>query len=374
MPDLNNAIELIRQGRREEGRRILETLIKADPKNITAWFWYVETCPTVERRIQVLEVCLKANPGNPQAAQALQALKSIQPAQPSFTPPPAPPKPATPQTPKPASSYSSAYNEKSQPDYFDDTPVYSPTATSTVQQPSPVSQKKPWEQDESAYVDTSMLSKPKPAAQSYTFYDVWMTVMLGQDIESYAKVLDDPEAGLARAFEWTAYAGIVNALIFPLIILTNSQFSELTTMPEFQKAFGGVSMTMFAVILTIIMIVFIPIVSIIGLAINGAIQNILAVTFGGNGYYSRTVYALAAYTAPMTIVSSLLYFIPIVGQCLGSLLGFYGVYLNVRALRAAHSISVGSAIGVILAPGILVFIFACLIIFLFGGMAGSSGS
>jgi hypothetical protein len=361
MPDLNNAIQLIRQGQKEEGQRILEAVIKAEPGNIAAWFWYVETCPTVERRIQVLEVCLRANPGNAQAAQALQALKSIQPAQASLTPPPVAPKPAAPQSPP-------------QTDYFDNKPIYAPAATSAAPQQSPVNQKKPWEQDSAAYVDNSMLSKPKPAARSYAFYDVWMTVMLTQDVESYADVLKDPDAGIERAFVWMACAGIANALAIPIALLMNPAFAQIIADPEFQSVSGGLDLTAFIGIFTLIMLFSLPIANIINLALNGAIQNFLAVFFGGNGYYSRTVYALAAYLAPLTIITSLLYLIPFVGQCLASLLGFYGVYMNIRALRASHSISAGSAFGVLIAPGILFMLFACFIMFLVSGMVGSSGS
>jgi hypothetical protein len=373
MPDLNTAIQLIRQGQKGEAQKILEALIKTDKGNIQAWVWYVETCPTVERRIQVLEACLRANPGNVQVSQGLQALKSIQPAQPSFTPPPvAAPKSVVQQSPPPPSYSSFEYEQKPQAPRYDNTPVYySPSAATPARQQPAAPQKNPWEMDSSAYVDNSLLSKPKPPARSYAFYDVWMTVMLSQDVESYADVLKDPDAGIERAFVWMACAGVVNALVFPFLLFSNPQFSELMAEPEIQNFASGLGVTAF---FTVVMLFFVPIISIINLAINGAIQNFLAVLFGGNGYYSRTVYALAAYLAPLTIVTSLLSLIPLVGQCLGSLLGFYSIYLNIRALRAAHSISAGSAFGVLIAPGILLFIFACVIIFLVGGMAGSTGS
>ncbi len=86
MAYLNEAVQLIRQGRKDEARRILEPILKANPQDIQAWFWYVETCATREQRIKTLEVCLKLNPGNPQALRALRAL----PARPE-NPPPTPP-------------------------------------------------------------------------------------------------------------------------------------------------------------------------------------------------------------------------------------------------------------------------------------------
>ena len=76
MANLNEAVQLIRQGRKDEARRILEPILKANPQDTQAWFWLVETCSTNEQRIKTLEVCLKLNPGNPQALRALRALQA----------------------------------------------------------------------------------------------------------------------------------------------------------------------------------------------------------------------------------------------------------------------------------------------------------
>jgi hypothetical protein len=378
MSNLNDAIQLIRQGRKDEARQILETLIRAEPGNIQAWFWYVDTCATVEKRIQVLEVCLKMNPGIAQVTQALQILRDQRPARTSFTPPPAQsPKPAISQPPQSSSPYSATCDDEPErpvpsaysPGYFDDTPAYPPAVTSAAQQQSPGEQKKAWEEDPDSYVDTSMLSKlsrPKPVGRSYAFYEAWMAVLLTLDVEAYADVLNDPEAGTGRAFEWIAYSGIISGLIFPLSLLVNPQFAKLMDMPELKGIFGNIGTTTFIIILTLAMTLLVPIFSIIGLAISAAIQNLLAISFGGNGNYSRIAYALAAYLAPITILSAALGIIPAVGQCLTSLLGIYNIVLNVRALRASHSLSTGSAIGVMLAPTVIIFIFGCVLVMLVG--------
>jgi hypothetical protein len=380
MSSLNNAIQLIREGRKEEARQFLEPLLKAEPANIQAWFWYVDTCPTLEKRTQVLEVCLKMNPGNSEVMQALQMLRSQRPPQPSFAPPPVEfPKPAVSEPLQTPSPYSAVYDEESEdpapysytPAYFDDQPAYSPAGSSNAQGQASGKQKKAWEEDYGSYVDNSLLSKPRPAAKSYAFYDAWMTVLATMDIESYESVLNDPEAGAGRAFEWVAYAGIISGLIAPFSILSNPQFAELRNMPEFKGLFGNMGTTALIMMLALAMALLTPILSVIGLAISAGIQNFLAVLFGGNGHYGRTAYALAAYLAPMTILVAALGIIPLVGQCLTSLLGIYNIILNVRALRAAHSISIWQALGVMFTPTVILFIFACLLILL-AGLPGAS--
>lgn len=385
MSDLESAIQLIRVGRKPEAQPILQGLIKADPKNIQAWFWYVETCPTNEKRIQALETCLKFNPGNAQASQALQKFRAHQPAvsanfQPSTPKPPA----GQPQAPKEDDIYSydprkplftpresiteprlrpnesipsnSESNAPSEFDVFDHTP-------------KTISQKKPWELDPSEYVDNSMLSRNKKPAQTYSTFDVWATALTVQDIEAYEEILKDPRATLGRAFGWVALAGLVSALAVPVIFVTNPQVFDAASSPDFQNLATSGDTTSFLIFFTFFMLIFAPISSIINLAITGGVQNLVAGFFGGTGNYTRTVYALAAFLAPMTMIIMLLTIIPVVGQCLVALLGFYNLILNIRALRAAHSLTTPAAIGVLIAPGLIVMMFACLLAFLLGGAA-----
>ena len=75
MSDIQQAIDLIKHGRKREAQPILEAHIRATPHDIKIWFWYVETLDSLEQRIQLLEVCLKQNPNNPQVLKALEMLQ-----------------------------------------------------------------------------------------------------------------------------------------------------------------------------------------------------------------------------------------------------------------------------------------------------------
>jgi len=76
---LKTAIDLIRSGRFQSAQEILQPILKADVHNIPAWFWYIETCQTMDQRIQILEACSICNPDNSQVRSALEALKKQQP-------------------------------------------------------------------------------------------------------------------------------------------------------------------------------------------------------------------------------------------------------------------------------------------------------
>jgi hypothetical protein len=193
-----------------------------------------------------------------------------------------------------------------------------------------------------------------------------MTVLASFDIESYESVLNDPEAGVGRSFEWIAYTGIISGLLAPFSLLSNPRFAEIRNTAEFNNLFGNMGTTALLVMMSLALALLTPLFSVIGLAISAGIQNFFALMFGGKGYYGRTVYALAAYLAPMSILIATLGIIPLVGQCATSLLGLYNIILNVRALRAAHSISIWQALGVMFAPTIIFMILGCLLVFIIG--------
>ena len=76
MTNIKQAISLINQGRKKEAQPLLTEIIRAHPQEIPAWFWYVETLDSPEKRIQVLETCLRQNPGNLQVSKALELLRA----------------------------------------------------------------------------------------------------------------------------------------------------------------------------------------------------------------------------------------------------------------------------------------------------------
>lgn len=372
MSDLENAVQLIRQGRRTEAQSVLQSLIKSDSKNIPAWFWYVETCTTTERRIQTLEMCLKMNPGNRQVEQALQKFRTQSPAIPVQ---PEPPKPSSSafsyreENPAPVQnnqyddrSYRSSYeSERTSQDYsaagasaamYQNDYGYEPYKHEVEVEPEkPKSApKEQWEIEYESFTGKSKSlgnqkkSKSSEKIRSFNFFEVWSTALTIQDHEVYANLLDDPKATLGRAFTWVALASLVNAAVIPVFMLMNPELGDFSEIGVFMLG----------------MLIAIPILVVIGFAIGAGIQNIFAVLLGGTGYYTRTAYALAAFTAPITILTSLLMIVPIVGQCLAVPLSFYTLVLNVRALRASHSLSILSALGVVFGPSIFLLIFVCL--------------
>ena len=76
MADIQQAIDMIQRGRKKEAGPILEGLIRSNPQDVTSWFWYAETLDSDQKRVQLLEACLKQNPGNAQVTKALEMLRA----------------------------------------------------------------------------------------------------------------------------------------------------------------------------------------------------------------------------------------------------------------------------------------------------------
>jgi hypothetical protein len=68
---LENAIALFKSGKKIDARQLLNTIIKAEPKNEIAWAWYIDTFPELEQRIELIEQYLKINPESQKAQKGL---------------------------------------------------------------------------------------------------------------------------------------------------------------------------------------------------------------------------------------------------------------------------------------------------------------
>lgn len=76
MPTLEDAINAIRAGNREEGRQILEEVLETDESNEDVWLWLSSVVETDEDREICLENVLALNPDNVVAQKGLEALRS----------------------------------------------------------------------------------------------------------------------------------------------------------------------------------------------------------------------------------------------------------------------------------------------------------
>jgi hypothetical protein len=207
-----------------------------------------------------------------------------------------------------------------------------------------------------------VVPETKAPRQSYPFYKVWWTALTKPDVRSYADLLDDPEAGVGRAVEWQVYTNLSLLLLGGLVGFV--QLQSMFALPEFQKLqseaplFNNTSSNMALIIFLLIFILVGVIFGVLGLLLNGAIQNLLARMFGGTGNFSRTVYALSAYLIPISIIVTVISYIPLV-NCLTLAVSSYCLVLNVRALQAAHGLNGGRATIIVAIPTLILLMIVC---------------
>jgi hypothetical protein len=346
---LQQAIGLIRAGRKGEAQPLLQRLIQAEPRNVPAWLWYVETCQTQAERLKVLEACARLNPGHPQVEQALTVLQ---------TPPPqVSPFASTPQesvadweVPK---SWGAPQQESEPVRTWDPKPYEPP------KEPPPA-----WEYTP----PPAPPPQPAPPARSYAWYEVWWEVLSYRPVEAFEGLLRDPTARAGRAYLWVAISGLLSVLV--AVMFQFNAFTSMVDSPQFQQT--GADPAMFRTYIWAFMLCMVPfgaLASVLGLIISGAIQNLLAGMFGGTGNYAATVYLLGAISAPIAIASAVISAIPFV-NCLSIGFSIYSVMLNVRALMAAHQINSIKALGVIFLPGLVLFFLACIAAAIFAPSMG----
>jgi hypothetical protein len=364
---LQDAIALVRQGQKLEARAILEALLRANPKDVSAWFWYAETLDTLEKRVHVLELCLKANPGNPQAVKALDVLRArLQPPAPAFgADEPASfnwdePAPVAPVSDEPPMVWDDEPEEPSASTGIDWDEIERQQAPQPAYQPKNISETPAFEP---ALASPMIAKSPKP---SFLFFEVWITALTCWNTREYTTLLDDPEAGQGRAYEWMAYIGLLAGLLSGLLVAFSIEdfLAEIRFLDLFDF-FSGMDSILVIIIIIVGYAVFSCINAVFGLFANGLVQFLMSLFFGGSGSFSRTIYALAAYQAPYTIVFILLSAISMVVPFVSFITIFvwlYGLGLNVLALSAAHNMSMRRALMVVLLPVILLFGIGCLLL------------
>ena len=75
--NLQQAIALIKSGKRQDGQQLLLQILKNDPNNEQAWLW-MSVVVSGDKRRSCLEKVLSINPNNQQAKQALAMLAKVE--------------------------------------------------------------------------------------------------------------------------------------------------------------------------------------------------------------------------------------------------------------------------------------------------------
>lgn len=204
----------------------------------------------------------------------------------------------------------------------------------------------------------SELNSAPSAAMGWS--QAWITAATQPNLASYEALADDPSASVRKAFAWVFVSGLMAyglALVLQLALFPGN-LGSLD-----QSSNLDLSMTAMATILLLCLVPFAAVMAPLALMLLAAIQQFVAGALGGQGSFSRLYYVMGAYTAPMTLVTTVLAVIPLLGACLGALLGIYNLFLNALALKAVNRFGWGSAILAMIVPVILAILIAIILVF-----------
>jgi hypothetical protein len=352
--ELDHAVQLLKSGQVDKAQKIIQNILRANPQDLQAWSWYVRSMQTTEKRIQALEYCLRFNPGNADVQRALDSLRAkLADANSDASMPPAVARTAAPsEAPSPVTGDQSTYALAGYDAYAastlaqeQDAPSYGTYGTSSAVDVKDI--------DAQALAYEVDRRKNRVAAKPMAWFEVWLSALTQPNVQAYEQMLADPNANTTRASTWLLISGSVAGL---LAVVFNPAFQSL---PETLGA-AGVSEfdpTTFMIVMILCVVPLSGLASTLGTMLGALLLNWVAKLLGGLGTFTRQFYAIAAYTAPLTLVSAGLTVVPILG-CLGALLGLYAIWLNVVAIRAAQEMETGRAIAVVV---LLDVVFFCLV-------------
>lgn len=202
--------------------------------------------------------------------------------------------------------------------------------------------------------NTPMYDSAPPAPEP--FYQTWIKALTKPNEQTYVEIANSPDANPNKAYLWMFLVSLVSGLISAVISLI------VSSMQYGSEIGAGIG--------TVICIV--PIAGAIGVglfAIGVAIVQWVASRFGGTGSYNKLVYVVAAYGAPIGLVSGLLASfnsIPYVAICSGILvlgLSLYSLYLEILSVKAVNGLDWGKSAASVLIPFfVILFVCGCLVI------------
>ncbi|MCS6881010.1 MAG: Yip1 family protein [Oscillochloridaceae bacterium] len=171
--------------------------------------------------------------------------------------------------------------------------------------------------------------------------------MFQQMINGSIAVLTRPSAStfeeheqnnLGWALIYSLIAGVINAVI--------SWIGSLLFPPEIPGLEPGVAASQATDIFFLLPATLLG--TVIFLLIYWGIVYLLGRAFGGTGEFGELAYGFALFSAPLTVIGSLVSNIPVVGAFLSLAVSIYGLYLTYLAIQSGMNLPANKALYVVL--------------------------
>ena len=197
------------------------------------------------------------------------------------------------------------------------------------------------------------------------WHQVWIAAITKPNEENFREL-----AALPNAKPSTAYLWIFLSYLVTFFVIATAQVS--VGLPNMAEQFSEYGLGDFPIadmggslIGMLCAAPFMAGFAVLMFMIGVAVIQWVAKLFGGTGSYDKLAYLFGAIQAPAMLVSSvfvLLGMIPVVGMCFGIFsmgISIYMIVLQVLAVKAVNDFDTGKAIGSVLLPGLVAFVFVC---------------
>lgn len=191
-------------------------------------------------------------------------------------------------------------------------------------------------------------------------FPVWRRVFTKPGEKTFLEIIDHPEARAKSAYIWVFLAGTLTGLISGLVQFLAALIGLRSAAPELGElaGFSGIFGTA-GLVGALCNAPLAGLSSLIGFVLVVAILHATARFLGGQGTFDQMAYAFGAVVAPLSLVSGLVLpfnLIPFAALCILPVmlvLGLYGMYLQVAAIKAVHKFGWGGAAATFFLPTIL---------------------
>jgi hypothetical protein len=217
---------------------------------------------------------------------------------------------------------------------------------------------------------TELSNAPVEPGKAEPIYQIWLRALTRPEERTFVEIAGSPNANPNTAYLWLFLTGLVSSIItFALQGVSMRQYREFLP-PEAAQVFGPEQVGGMGLLGAICGAPIAAAVGVLFFAILVGLIQLIAKMFGGTGDYSRMVYTAATIAAPLNLVSAvltLLTAIPFIGILFGlvsMVVGIYGLFLYISAVKGVNQFGWGPAAGSVLLPGL---VFVCLCACLVGG-------
>ncbi len=207
------------------------------------------------------------------------------------------------------------------------------------------------------------------SSSEMSLVETWIAAVTKPNENTFAQIVAQPGATGGKAFLWVFLASLVTS--FASLIAQAIGFGGQMDMfreflpPELARELpvGAAPSVGFGTVICGAPVG--AIFAVLGFAIGVGLIQWVAKLFGGTGSFDKLAYSFSAIIVPVSVVSAVLTLIgiiPFIGILTGLIsfgIGIYTIVLQVLAVKAVNGLDTGKAVGSVLLPGLVIFLFIC---------------